>query len=109
MDTLHDKANKVTRPLLCAISRFNIPVNTAMSLFHTLIAPIILYNADNWIALSDKKLQPLTLESALGDSNNPKVNTIHKTFLKHILRVNKSSPTLTVMGKTGEVPLLIKA
>ena len=109
IDTLHDKANKAMRPLLCAISRFNIPVNTAKSLFHTLIAPIILYNAENWITLSDKKLQSLTLESALGDSNNPKVNTIHKKFLKHILGVNKSSPTLAVMGETGEIPLLIKA
>ena len=35
--TLHDKANKAVRPLLCAISRFNIPVNTAMSLSHNTV------------------------------------------------------------------------
>ena len=97
------------RSLLCAISRFNIPVKTAITLFHTLIAPIMLYNAENWTTLSDKKLQSLTLETTLDDSNNPKVNIIHKKFLKHILGVNKSSPTLAIMGETGEIPLLIEA
>ena len=109
VNTLYDKANKAMRSLLCATSRFNIPIKTAITLFHTLIAPIMLYNAENWTTLSDKKLQSLTLETALDDSNNPKVNIIHKKFLKHILGVNKSSPTLAIMGETGEIPLLIEA
>ena len=94
------------RPLLTALSRFNIPVKTAISLFHTLIAPIMLYNAENSLTLSDKDLCKITLESIFDDKS--KVNTIHKHFLKHILGLNKSSPNLAVMGETGEVPLLIK-
>ena len=107
IDTLHDKANKAMRPLLSAISRFNIPTKTAISLFHTLIAPIMLYNAENWMTLSDKKLQTFTLGRSTFDEKS-KVNTIHKKFLKHILGLNKSSPNLAVMGETGEIPLLVK-
>ena len=108
LDLLHDKANKAMRPLLCAISRFNIPVKTAISLFHTLIAPIMLYCAENWITLTDKKLQSFKIENIFDDSINPKVDRIHKKFLKYILGINMSSPTLAVMGDTGEVPLSIK-
>ena len=108
LDTMYDKANKAMRPLLCAISRFNIPVKTAISLFHTLISPIMLYSAENWITLSDKKLQTFTIDSAFDNTNKSKVNNIHKKFLKYILGINKSSPTLAVMGDTGEIPLLLK-
>ena len=109
LNTMHDKANKAMRPLLCAISKFNIPVKTSISLFHALIAPIILYGAENWSTLSEKKLHSLTLDSAFDNNNKSKVNTIHKKFLKYILGIHRSSPTLAVMGDTGEVPLLIKA
>ena len=109
LDILYDKANKAMRPLLCAISRFNIPVKTSIHLFRTLISPIILYNAENWVTLSEKKLLTLTLDTALDGSIDAKVDNLHKKILKYILGVNKSSPTLAVMGDTGETPLLIKA
>ena len=108
LETMYDKSNKAMRPLLCAISRFNIPVKTSISLFHALIAPIILYGAENWSTLSDKKLKSFTIDRAFDNDNKSKVNSIHKKFLKYILGINKSSPTLAVMGDTGEVPLLIK-
>ena len=57
--TLYDKANKAMRPLFHAISRFKIPVKTALHLFHTFIAPIALYNVENCIALSEKKTRNL--------------------------------------------------
>ena len=51
--TLHDKANKAMRPLKGVISRFNIPVKTALKLFHTYIEPIALYTSECWSVLSD--------------------------------------------------------
>ena len=94
---------------LCAISRFNIPVKTSIHLFHTLISPIILYNAENWVTLTEKQCLTSTLNTALDGSIDAKVDKIQKKFLKYILGVNKGSPTLAVMGDTGETPLLVKA
>ena len=108
LDTLYDKANKAMRPLMCAISRFELPVKTSISLFHTLIAPIILYNAENWMSLSNKKLQNLNFENILNETDNPKVNIIHRKFMKYLLGVNKSSHTMSILGETGETPLLMK-
>ena len=57
--------------------------------------------------LSNKKLQNLNFENILNETENPKVNIIHKTFLKYILGVNKNSPTMAILGETGETPLLM--
>ena len=97
------------RPLLRAISRFNIPVKTSISLFHAYFAPIILYSVENSISLSDRKLEFFTEDKVLKDNNDSHINNIHKKFLKYVLGVNKSSPNISVMGKTGEIPLSIKA
>ena len=56
MNTLYDKANKAMRPLMISIARFNIPVRKAIHLFHTFIAPIALYNCENWMVLGDKRI-----------------------------------------------------
>ena len=104
--TLCDKANKAMRPLYHAISRFNIPVKTAIHLFHTFIAPIVLYNAENCVHLSEKQLETATEETLMND--NCEINVIHKEFLKFILGVGNNSPNLSVMGDTGEIPLLFK-
>ena len=109
LNTLHDKANKAMRPLLCAISRFNIPVKMSISLFHTYVAPIMLYNVENCTSLSDRNLQSFTEDTILKDRNDSPINNIHKKFLKYVLGVNKSSPNISVMGETGEIPLSIKA
>ena len=42
-NTLYEKARKAMRPMMGAISRFNIPVKTSIKLFHAYIAPITLY------------------------------------------------------------------
>ena len=56
MNILNDKGKKAMRPLLNTIARFKIPVKTAIKLFHTYIAPILLYNAENWFPMSDKEI-----------------------------------------------------
>ena len=109
LNTLYDKANKAMRPLLCATSRFIMPVKTSISLFHAYVAPIILYSVENCISLSDRKLEFFTKDKVLKDNNDSQINNIHKKFLKYVLGVNKSSPNISVMGETGEIPLSIKA
>ena len=55
-NVLNDKGTKALRPLLRTIARFNIPVQTSIKLFHTYIAPILLYNTENLSSLTDKEL-----------------------------------------------------
>ena len=85
MNILCDKASKALRPLLCAIARFNISTKTSINLFHTLIFPTVLYNAENWGTLNDKMRRNFTIFDDIAES---KVNVIHRNLLKFILGVN---------------------
>ena len=40
--------------------------------------------------------------------NDTKPNIFHMKFLKYILGVTKSCPTFAILGKTGEIPLMLK-
>ena len=108
MNNLYDKACKGMRPLMCAIARFNIPVNIALKLFHTYISPIMLYNVENWVTLSDKKLENFHTKSIFTGINDSKADTLHRKFLKYILGVTKSCPNIAVYGETGDIPLSMK-
>ena len=108
MNTLHEKAKKALRPLLCAIARFNIPAKTAIRLFHTFISPIILYSVENWGTLTNKKIENFTEVGLFNDTNECKTDLIHRRLLKYILGVSKSCPNIAVYGETGEVPLSLK-
>ena len=108
MNILCDKANKALRPLLCAIARFNIPVKTSIQIFHTYISPILLYNAENWTTLSNRKLQNFNDDTPLNDTSTSKIDVIHRKLLKFVLGVSKSCPNLTIYGETGEIPLSLK-
>ena len=110
MNTLNDKGNKALRPLLCAISRFNIPPKTALKLFHTYVSPILLYNVENWSTLTDKDLgkfdKDFIFSETLTSHNN--IDITHRKILKFILGVSKSCPSLAMYGETGQVPISIK-
>ena len=108
MNTLNGKAKKALRPLMCAIARFNIPAKTSIRLFHTFISPIILYNVENWGAMTDKKLENFTEIGLFNDTNNSKTDLIHRKLLKCILGVSRSCPNISVYGETGEIPLSLK-
>ena len=107
INCLFDKANKAMRPIMGAISRFNMPVKISLKLFHSCIAPIMLYNVENWATLSDRNLRNCTVDTFIG-MNDAKANNLHRRFLKYVLGVSKSCPTLAVLGETGEVPLMLK-
>ena len=108
MNTLYDKANKAMRPLLTSIARFNIPVKTSIKLFNAFISPIMLYNAENWTTLTDKKIQNFSNTSIFTNISDTKADILHRKFLKYILGVSKSCPNLAVYGETGEIPLSLK-
>ena len=107
MNTLHGKAKKALRPLLCAIARFNIPVKTSIRLFHAYISPIILYNVENWATLTNKEINKFNETDLFDKANNP-TDVLHRKILKYTLGLSKSCPNMAVHGDTGEVPLSIK-
>ena len=81
MRTLSEKAAKAMRPLNQAISRFDIPVKIAIKLFHSYIEPIILYNAENSLILTDKQFELAPDKIILNE--NIVVNLLHRKFLKY--------------------------
>ena len=107
MNTLYDKANKAMRPLMVSIARFNIPVRKAIHLFHTYIAPIGLYNVENWMVLSDKRISKFH-EFSIFDCNDFKIDILHRKFLRYVIGVTKSSPNISVYGDTGEIPCSLR-
>ena len=109
MNTLYDKAKKAMLPLLRSIARFNLPVKTSFSLFHAYIAPIALYNAENWMTLTDKEIQKFSPDSIFQRITNSKVDILHRKFLKYILGVSSSCPNLCMYGETNEIPLSFKS
>ena len=109
INTLYDKANKALRPLMGVISRFNIPIKTSLKLFHAYISPISLYSTENWMTLSNKKLQNFTPSTLFTDIGSKKVDVLHRQFLKYIMGTSKSCPNIAVYGEIGEIPLSLKA
>ena len=108
MNILNDKAKKALRPVMTAIARFKIPVETSIRIFHTYISPILLYNVENWATLTDKNVQGFDNNSVFVATSNSKIDLVHRKFLKFILGVSKSCPNLSVYGETGETPLSLK-
>ena len=96
------------RHLLCAISRFNIPVRTSLRLFHTYISPILLYNVENWDSFTDKEIRDVTNEAIFTDVGN-KTDILHRNFLKFILGTLQSCQNTMIYRETGETHVSLKA
>ena len=109
VNTLYEKAKKAMRPLLGAISRFNLPIKTSIKLFHTYIAPILTYTTENWMGLSDKHITKFTHNTIFTDIDTKKTDVLHRQFLKYVVGTSKSCPNLAIYGETGEIPLSLKS
>ena len=96
------------RPLFKTIARFNIPVQTSIKLFHAYIEPIALYNAENWITLTDKQIENFSAETMLKSIGVSKADILHRKFLKYILGTSISCPSMAMYGDTNESPLSMK-
>ena len=108
LNNLYDKAIKAMRPLLCTIAKFDIPIQTSQNLFQSYVAPIMLYNAENWAICTDKKLETFSTDTIFTDIANTKADILHRKFLKLILGVSKSCPNIAIYGETAGIPLSLK-
>ena len=106
---LNDKGNKALRPLMCVIARFKIPVKTAMNLFHTYISPILLYNTEILSIFSDNDIKKYKNDSIYQGTATSKIDISHRNFLKYIMGVSKSCPSIALYGDSGEIPLSLKS
>ena len=104
-----DKACKAMFPLLSAVSNFHLPCAKALQLFHSLIKPITLYNAENWATLTHHQISSLeqnksSLWKYITTSESSKV---HLKFLKFILGLKRNCSNAATLGEVGEFPLRI--
>ena len=93
------------------ICQFQIPFTKSLDLFRSFTEPIILYNSENLFTLSDSQINKYKLDHnslfEIALSKMPATQTQLK-FIKFILGVNKSCPTMAVLGEAGCVPLAWK-
>ena len=75
--------------------QFKRDIITSLHLFDSLIKPILLYGSDYWGCLKLPK-------------NNP-IETLHMTFCKELLGVQKQTTNIGVLLELGRVPLSIYA
>ena len=111
MTQMNNKAKKAMMPLYTTIMQFNIPFHKALKLFQTYVEPILLYNVENFAALSEKQVEKckqgstniyeLTMQSHL--------TTTQLKFLKFILGIGKQTPNMAVFGEAAVIPLAMKA
>ena len=107
---LLDKASKATFPIYSIIKQFNLAVSNSIELFKTFVTPIMLYNSQNLYTLSKHQREAINE----GGSNlfeyaiNSDLQRRCLRFFKHILGVNRSCPSLAVLGETGEYPIMVQ-
>ena len=108
MNVLNDKAKKALHPLMGAIAKFDLPGKLAIRLFHTYIAPILLYSVENWSILSNVDLQRFNECTLFQKTDKSRTDVVHRKLLKYVLGVSKTCHNIALYGDTGEVPLSLK-
>ena len=111
MAQMNNKAKKAMMPLYTTIMQFNIPFHKALKLFQTYVEPILLYNAENFAAMSEKQVE----KCKQGSSNvydlamQSPMTTTQLKFTKFILGLGKQTPNMAVFGEAAVLPLLLRA
>ena len=90
---LSEQALEAYNNLLSLFSRVTLDVKTKISLFESMVAPIILYGSEVW-----------------GVYNNKEVDKIQIKFLKHILGIRKQIPKCSSVwrGRLFSSPFKLK-
>ena len=99
MEILNDKAKKALHPLMGAIAKFDLPAKLAIKLFHTYIAPILLYSVENWAILSDLDIQRFDNLSLFKKTDKACADTVHRKLLKYVLGFQRPATMSQFMGK----------
>ena len=81
MNVLNDKAKKALHPLMGAIAKFDLPGKLAIRLFHTYIAPILLYSVENWSILSNVDLQRFNECTLFQKTDKSRTDVAHRKLL----------------------------
>ena len=108
---MNNKAKKAMMPLYTTIMRFNIPFDKALKLFQTFVEPILLYNAENFAAMSERQVDKCKqgITSVYELATQASMTTTQLKFIKFILGVGKPSPNMAVFGESAVMPLLLRA
>lgn len=88
--TLHEQALRAYYNLLSLFDRVVMDVKTKMSLFDSMVLPILLYGAEIW-----------------GVYNIKNIDNLHAKFCKYILGVKSQTPNYAVFGELGRIPLSV--
>ena len=108
---LTSKARKAMMPLYTTIMQFNIPYRKAIRLFQTYVAPILLYNAENQTAMTDRQIQKCQQDRShiYHLQQTSPLTTTQLKFSKFILGVGKHCPNMSIFGETAAIPFLARA
>ena len=87
---LSDQALRAANGLLALFKRLSFDIKTKLSLFDSLVTPILLYGAEVW-----------------GIYNISNIDKIHIKYCKAILGVRQQTPNYTVFGELGRYPLYV--
>ena len=90
--SLSEKALTTYNNLLSLFSRVQLDIRTKISLFDSMVTPILLYGSDVWGIYEYKDVDRLQIK-----------------FLKHILGVRQQTPNAAVLGEVGCLPLSVLA
>ena len=87
---LNEQAQKAYHTLLKVFDKVSLDIKTKVSLFDSLVLPILLYGAEVWGVYSFKDIDKL-----------------HVRFLKYLLGVKQQTPNFAVLGEFGRLPLSV--
>ena len=88
--TLNEQALRAYSSLLSMFDKVSLDVKTKLSLFDSMVVPILTYSSEVW-----------------GVYNYKEVDKLHIRFLKYILGVKNQTPTMALYGETGRFPLSV--
>jgi len=87
---LNEQALRAYNNLLNVFDKVSFIISTKLSLFDSMIVPILTYGCEVW-----------------GVYNYKEVDKLHIRFCKYLLGVKKQTPTYAVYGELGRVPLSV--
>ena len=111
MARMNSKAKKAMMPLFTTIMKFNIHFQKALQLFQMYVEPILMYNAENFAAKTEKQIEKCK-DGRLGIYDigpSSHMTTTQMKFIKFILGVGKQAPNMAVLGEAAALPLLLCA
>ena len=108
---INNKARKAIIPLIRTACQFKIPLTRTLNLFRTYVEPILLYNAENWAAMTSKDISKCRINTRYIQESSLKssITTSQLRFVKYALGVGRQSPNLAVLGEIADIPLQHKA